>query len=187
MKKNSPLEGKIILLGLTGSIAIYKSCELVRRLREAGAEIFCLMSSGAQEFVSPLTFSALSGHPVASEIWDQSLWKMAHLELAEKAHLYLIAPASTNSLARLAAGMADDIVTATACATTAPILIAPAMHDKMWTHPATRSNVKVLKSYGYHFVGPEYGALAQGKEGWGRFAEPPTIIAAVKIILSHKK
>ena len=179
------LRNKVILLGLTGSIAIYKSCELIRRLKDEGADVFCLMTSAAQEFISSLTFSALSGNAVATDLWDRTLWKMAHLECAEKAELFIIAPASTNCLARLACGMADDIVVATACSTKAPLLLVPAMHESMWLHPATQSNVKRLKGYGYHFVGPEQGALAQGGSGWGRLAEPHRIIAAAKKILLH--
>lgn len=174
------LKNRTVLLGITGSIAVYKSCDLVRRLKEEGADVFCLMSAGAQQFVSPLTFGALSGNPVATDIWDKSLWKMAHLSHAEKADLLLIAPASTHTLAKLAAGMADDIITATALATKAPVLVAPAMHESMWLHPATQGNVRQLKGYGYRFVGPEKGELLSGKPGWGRFASASSIITAAK-------
>lgn len=177
---NGSLRGKSVLLGLTGSIAIYKSCDLVRRLKDEGAEVTCLMTRGAQEFISPLTFSALSGRPVASDIWDKSLWKMAHLEHAGSADLLLIAPCSTGTMARLAAGMSDDILCATAVATKAPVLIAPAMHETMWLHPATQANVQRLKSYGYRFVGPEKGELLSGPQGWGRFAALPDILDAAR-------
>lgn len=180
----NPLRGKTVLLGLTGSIAIYKSCELVRRLTDAGADVFCVMSSGAQKFVTPLTFGALSGHPVGTDIWDASLWSMAHLDHAEKADLYLIAPASTDTLARLASGRASDIVCAAASATKAPVLLAPAMHDTMWAHPATQRNVKTLQSFGYRFVGPERGPLLRGGHGWGRMSEPADIVIACGKILS---
>ena len=182
--ERSAIKGRTVLLGLTGSIAIYKSCELVRRLKDEGGNVFCLMTVGAQEFVSALTFGALSRNPVATDIWDKELWKAAHLESAEKADLLIIAPASANCMSRLAAGMTDDIVTATACATRAPVLIAPAMHEGMWLHPATQANVKKLKSYGYRFEGPERGPLSQGQSGWGRFSEPSSILAAAKKILS---
>lgn len=181
MKRN-PLKNKVVLLGLTGSIAIYKSCELVRRLKDESAEVFCVMSSGAQKFVSPLTFCALSGNPVVTDLWDEKNWRAAHLQLAEKADLYLIAPASADSLARLAQGRACDILTCVALAASCPVLIAPAMHEKMWLHPATQANVKKLKSYGYHFVGPEKGPLSQGEAGWGRFSEPAVILEAAKKI-----
>ncbi len=174
------LRGRTVLLGITGSIAIYKSCDLVRRLKEEGADVHCLMSAGAQQFVTPLTFGALSGNPVATDIWDKDLWKAAHLSFAEKADLYLIAPCSTDTLARLAAGMSGDIITATAVATKVPVLIAPAMHESMWLHPATKTNVQKLKSFGYRFVGPEKGELLSGKAGWGRLADTSNIIAAAK-------
>ena len=183
MSQSQPLKGRTILLGVTGSIAVYKSCELARLIKEEGAEVFCLMTAGAQRFVSALTFGALSGNAVATDIWDEKLWKMAHLEFAERADLYIIAPASTNCIARLACGMADDVITATASATQAPLLVAPAMHEGMWLNPATQSNVKKLKSFGTHFVGPEQGELLRGNVGWGRLAEPETILAAAKKIL----
>lgn len=181
-----PLRGKVILLGLTGSIAIYKSCELVRRLKEEGADVYCIMSNGAQEFISPLTFRALSGNPVLTQIWDQTLWNAAHLELAGKAHLYVIAPASANCLAQLSVGMVNDMISIIACATKAPLLIAPAMHENMWLHPATQLNVKRLKSYRYFFLGPEYGDLSQGQTGRGRMAEPHEILSTVKKMLRVK-
>lgn len=182
----SVLTGRTVLLGLTGSIAVYKACELVRRLTDEGAEVFCLMTPGAQRFVSPLTFGALSGRPVATDVWDSSLWKMAHLEAADKADLALVAPCSANTLARLAAGFTDDVVTAAVIATKAPVLVAPAMHDTMWLHPATQENVRRLKSYGYRFVGPEKGPLLSGGDGWGRFSDTPAILAAARQALSKK-
>jgi phosphopantothenoylcysteine synthetase/decarboxylase len=178
----SPFKNKVVLVGLTGSIAIYKSCDLVRRLKEEGAKVHCLMSAGAQKFISPLTFSALSGNPVSTEIWDEKLWEMAHIKLAEAANLFIIAPATTHSLARLACGLAEDIVSATAMASDAPVLVVPAMHEAMWKHPATQKNVKQLKSFGVHFVGPEYGALL-GRDGWGRMAETQTILTHARKLL----
>ncbi|MBI1979674.1 MAG: phosphopantothenoylcysteine decarboxylase [Elusimicrobia bacterium] len=185
LRQSGSLKGQVVLLGLTGSIALYKSCELVRQLKEEGAEVFCLMTEGAQRFVTSLTFASLSGNPVATNLWDESLWKVAHLECAEKANLAIIAPASANCLASLSGGFAGDILSATVCATRAPILIAPAMHDRMWLHPATQANVRRLKGYGYTFVGPEYGELSTGTKGWGRLAGPETIIAAAKKVLSR--
>ena len=174
------LKGRTVLLGLTGSIALYKSCDLVRRLKDEGADVFCLMTRGAGEFVSPLTFSALSGHPVADDVWDRGVWKFNHLDRAERADVLVISPASANTLARLAAGLADDIVTAVALSSRAPIVIAPAMHEVMWNHPATKANVRKLRGYGYVFVGPERGPLTRGDTGWGRLAGTPDIIAAAK-------
>ncbi len=183
----SPLKGKTVLLGLTGSIAIYKSCELVRRLKDSGADVFCMMSGGAQKFITPLTFSALSGHPVASEIWDESLWKMAHLDLSEKADLVLIAPATAHAIAQFAGGLAGDVISATVLATRAPTLLAPAMHEGMWKNALTQDNVKKLKKFGMHFVGPNHGALSQGQSGWGRLADVPQIIAEAGKILSRSR
>ena len=180
------LHGRVILLGVTGSIAAYKACEIVRRLKDEGADVFCLMTSGAKKFISPLTLGALSGNAVACGIWDEKLWKMAHLDLAEKADLLIVAPLSANSLSKLAAGLADDVVSATALAAKSPVLLAPAMHENMWLHPATQANVKRLRSYGYIFAGPEHGALTHGA-GWGRMAAPNTILAAACKILSRGK
>jgi phosphopantothenoylcysteine decarboxylase/phosphopantothenate--cysteine ligase len=182
--KKSVLQGKVVLLGVTGSIAIYKSCEIVRLLKEEGAEVYCLMTEGAKKFIAPLTFKSLSGTPVASDLWDSSSWEMGHVGLAEKAKILIIAPASANCIARLASGMADDILTSTALDTKAPILIAPAMHEGMWTNPATQSNVKRLKSYGAHFVGPEHGSLLNQRIGFGRMSDPGKIVSAAKALLS---
>ena len=181
---SSALGGKTVVLGVTGSIAAYKACELTRRLKDADAQVFCCLTPAAARFVSPLTFSALSGNPAACEIWDPGLWKMAHLELAEKADLLIVAPASASALARLAFGFSDDIVSASVLSTKAPVLIAPAMHENMWLHPATRKNVQKLKDFGYRFVGPDKGPLARGDSGWGRLAEVPAILAEAQKILS---
>ena len=168
---------------MSGSIASYKACELVRRLQDMGAAVHCLMTPGAVRFVTPLTFSALSGNPVATDVWDDSLWKMAHLELAEKADLFIIAPISADTLARLAQGNASDIVCATALSTKAPVLLAPAMHEAMWLHPATRENVRKLKGFGYRFVGPDKGPLARGDSGWGRMADVSAILKEARKII----
>ncbi len=184
--KLSTLKRKNIILGVTGSIAAYKACELVRRLKDEGARVTCLMSKGATKFLTPLSLSALSGNPAATDLWDESLWKMAHLEFARSAHLILVAPASAQALARLAAGFSDDLIGATVLAAKAPVLIAPAMHEAMWLHPATQGNVAKLKSFGYRFVGPEKGPLARGDSGWGRLAEIPAILIQAKEILSKK-
>lgn len=180
----SSLRSKAVIVGVSGSIAAYKACELVRRLKDEGAEVFCVLTSGAAKFVSPLTFSALSGNPAIQEIWDEKVWKMAHLETAEKAALVIVAPASAHTLARLAQGFCDDVLSAVVLSTKAPVLIAPAMHESMWLHPATKENVKKLKSFGCHFVGPEKGPLARGDSGWGRLSEVPEIIAEAEKILS---
>ena len=178
----SPLKNKKIVLGVTGSIAVYKACELLRAFKKSGADVFCMMTPGAQKFVTPLTFGALSGNPVATDIWDEKLWQMAHIAMASKADLVLIAPASANTLARLASGFSDDVIGATVLATQAPVLIAPAMHQEMWNNPATQTNVKKLKTFGMHFVGPEQGELL-GSYGWGRFSDPEKILQAAEKLL----
>lgn len=183
MKKKSDLNNRVVLLGVTGSIAIYKACEIVRLLKEESAETYCLMTEGAKKFITPLTFRALSERPVSSDLWDADAWERGHVPLAEKAEIFIVAPASANFIARLASGMADDIVTSTALATKAPILIAPAMHEGMWTNPATQMNVKRLKSYGIHFVGPEHGDLL-GRKGFGRMSDPQKIVSAAKKLLA---
>lgn len=168
---------------MSGSIASYKACELVRRLMDEGADVHCLMTPSACKFVSPLTFSALSGNPVAADIWDGKLWSMAHLDLAEKASLMIVAPASADTLARLAHGNASDIVCAAVLSTKAPVLLAPAMHESMWLNPATQENVAKLKGYGYKFIGPDKGLLARGDSGWGRMAAIPAIVAQARKLL----
>ena len=120
------------------------------------------------------------------EIWDEKLWRMAHLELAQEADLVVIAPATANSIARLAQGFSDDIISATVLSTKAPLLISPPMHQNMWLHPATQENVRKLKSFGYRIVGPEKGPLARGDIGWGRLSDIPVIISEAKKILSSK-
>lgn len=185
-KKSSSLQGKRVLLGITGSIAVYKACDLVRRLKEKGADVRCLMTESAQKFVTPLTFGALSGHPVSTEMWDSHLWKMGHLQFSDDADLFLVAPVSAHTLAKLAAGMAGDVVCATALAVRCRKLLAPAMYESMWLHPATQANVRRLKGFGYRFAGPEWGDLSQGRPGWGRFAETAEIVAQVENILGGK-
>ncbi len=177
------LKGKTILLGLSGSIALYKSCDLLRRLQDNGAIIHCLMTASAQKFVTPLTFSALSHNPVAQDIWGEQQETTHHLSLAEKADLLLIAPASAHTISKLAHGLCNDILSLTALSISVPIILAPAMHDHMWKHPATQENVQRLQKFGAHFVGPHSGALSRGDWGWGRMADVETIVDMVLKIL----
>ena len=143
------LTGKRILLGVTGGIAAYKSAELVRRLRDAGAGVRVVMTGGAQRFITPLTLQALSGHPVRSDLFDeQAEAGMGHIELARWADAVLVAPATANALARLAQGLADDLLSTLCLATHAPLLLAPAMNQAMWRHPAVQDNVRVLQERG---------------------------------------
>lgn len=165
-----------VLLGISGGIAAYKSAELVRQLRELGAEVRVIMTRGAQEFITPLTLQALSGKPVHTDLLDaEAELGMGHIELARWADLLLVAPATADLLARLAAGRADDLLTTVALATAAPRLLAPAMNQQMWSDPATQANVATLQQRGMHFVGPAAGAQACGDVGPGRMEEPTAI------------
>ena len=172
------LVNKRILLGVTGGIAAYKSAELVRLLRKAGAEVQVVMTTGATRFVAPLTFQALSGRPVRTELFDAAGEAgMGHIELARWADLVLIAPATADFLARLAQGRADDLLTTLCLATRAPLLVAPAMNTAMWTHSATQANVSVLRERGVRLAGPSEGEQACGEEGPGRILEPAALLA----------
>jgi phosphopantothenoylcysteine decarboxylase/phosphopantothenate--cysteine ligase len=169
-----------VLLGVSGGIAAYKAAELVRRLREAGAEVRVVMTAAAQAFVAPLTFQALSGHAVRSDLLDPSAEAgMGHIELARWADLILVAPATADLLARLAHGLADDLLTTLALASVAPLVVAPAMNQAMWRHPATRDNLRVLRGRGVRVLGPEQGGQACGDTGPGRMLEPAEIVAAL--------
>ncbi|PPT67427.1 bifunctional phosphopantothenoylcysteine decarboxylase/phosphopantothenate--cysteine ligase CoaBC [Xanthomonas arboricola] len=175
-----PLDGQRLLLCVGGGIAAYKSLELVRRLRDAGAQVQVAMTSGAQQFVTPLSFQALSGQPTRTTLWDSAAEQaMGHIELARWADQVIVAPATADLLARLAHGLADDLVSTLCLATTAPLTVAPAMNHRMWLHPATQANVVTLSARGVRVVGPEDGPLAEGESGPGRLAEPAAIIAAL--------
>lgn len=175
------LGGRHVLLCVSGGIAVYKAADLVRRLREAGAEVRVAMTANAQRFVGAQTFQALSGQPVRDSLWDtQAEAAMGHLELARWADHVVVAPATANTLAKLAHGFADDLVSTLCLATDAPVLAAPAMNHRMWTHPATQANVELLRSRGIAFIGPNDGPLAEGESGPGRMAEPVEIVAALE-------
>jgi phosphopantothenoylcysteine decarboxylase/phosphopantothenate--cysteine ligase len=169
-----------ILLGVTGGIAAYKSAELVRRLRERGAEVQVVMSAGAREFVTPLTFQALSGRPVRTDLWDAAAEAaMGHIELARWAERVLVAPATADFLARLAHGHADDLLTTLCLATEAPVSVAPAMNRAMWANAATQANVAILRARGITILGPGEGDQACGETGPGRMLEPSELVAAI--------
>ncbi len=172
------LAGKKILLGVTGSIAAYKSLQLVRDLTKAGAKVNVVLTAAAHEFVPPLTLKVFSGQPVLSGLFDPAN-DMAHLRLAEEADLVLIAPTTAHFIAKMAAGFADDLLSTLLLATKAPILIAPAMDLGMWDHPAIVDNVALLKKRGVTVIEPESGPLASGKEGVGRLATEQGIIDAI--------
>lgn len=173
-------EHRHVLLGVSGGIAAYKACELVRRLRDAGAEVRVVLTANAERFVSALTFQALSGQPVRHGLWDaEAEMGMGHLELARWAEAVLIAPASADVLARLAHGFADDLLATLCLATTAPLSVAPAMNHGMWLHPATQANVATLRARGVAILGPAEGPLAEGESGPGRMLEPGQLVQAV--------
>jgi len=169
-----------ILLGVSGGIAAYKACELVRRLRDRASEVRVVMTANATRFVSQATFQALSGQPVRSRLWDESAEAaMAHIELARWPQQILIAPASADLLARLAQGLANDLLTTLCLATQAPLLVAPAMNRLMWTHPATQANIATLRRRGVRILGPDEGSQACGETGPGRMLEVAAIMAAL--------
>jgi len=175
--------GRHVILGVSGGIACYKSCTLVRRLIECGLTVDVVMTAGAAEFVRPLTFEALSGRPVLTSLWERGR-ALAHIGLAKTPDLVVVAPATAHLLARAAMGMADDLLTAILLARTGPILAAPAMNDAMYAHPATQANLRALSTRGWTFVGPESGALAEGpSERPGRMSEPEAIFAAARRLL----
>ena len=177
-----PSENRHVLLGVSGGIAAYKACEVVRRLRDADADVRVVMTEGAERFVTPLTFQALSGQPVRSGLWDAAAeMGMGHLELARWADAILIAPASADLLAKLAHGFADDLLSTLCLATTAPLAVAPAMNHRMWLHPATQANVATLRERGVAVLGPANGPLAEGESGPGRMLEPQQLVQALLI------
>jgi phosphopantothenoylcysteine decarboxylase / phosphopantothenate---cysteine ligase len=178
------MDGNRILLGVTGGIAAYKSPELVRRLRERGAQIQVVMTAAAREFITPLTLQAVSGRAVRTDLWDSAAEAaMGHIELARWAELVLIAPASAGFLARLATGQADDLLTTLCLATEAPLAVAPAMNRVMWAHPATRANIATLIARGVTVIGPAEGEQACGEIGAGRMDEPLEIISRMMALL----
>jgi phosphopantothenoylcysteine decarboxylase/phosphopantothenate--cysteine ligase len=175
---------KNIVLGVTGSIAAYKAADLTSLLVKKGHDVHVVMTESARRFITPLTLQTLSKHPVTTDVFDeQEGWCPGHIELADHADLLLIAPASAAALARLACGLADDAITCIALATRAPVLIAPAMNGKMWSHPATVQNTETLRTRGVHFIGPDEGLLACGYEGAGRLWPVDDIAAQADEIL----
>ena len=178
------LAGRHVVLGVSGGIAAYKSCTLARRLTEHGAAVDVVMTASAAEFVRPLTFEALTGRPVLTSLWERGR-ALAHIGLAKQPDLAIVAPATAHVLARAAAGMADDLLTALLLARTGPVLAAPAMNDAMYAHPASRANLRALAQRGWHFVGPDTGPLAEGpSERPGRMSEPEVILLEAARLLA---
>jgi phosphopantothenoylcysteine decarboxylase/phosphopantothenate--cysteine ligase len=175
--------GRHVVLGVSGGIACYKSCILARRLAEAGARVDVVLTQGAGEFVRPLTFAGLTGRPVLSSIWEPD-GALAHIRVARDAELVIVAPATAHLIARMAQGLADDLLTTLLLARTGPVLVAPAMNDEMFAHPQTQANLERLRSRGVAIVGPETGPLAEGpSERPGRMSEPETILAHAARVL----
>jgi len=180
------MKGCRILLGVTGSIAAYKAAELTSRMVAEGARVTVIMTRAARKFVGAATFETLSRGPVVTSMFRRApVPEPVHVSLADEAHLYVIAPATADVIGKLAAGLADDMVTCTALAAVCPILIAPAMNDRMYAHPAVQSNVTRLKEIGYLFVGPEEGRLATGRIGRGRLASVDRILDAARDALKR--
>jgi phosphopantothenoylcysteine decarboxylase len=181
-----PARKKSVVLGVTGSIAAYKSAELASLLVKQGHEVFVVMTQDAIEFISPVTLQTLSKNPVTTSFYDEKEnWRPGHIDLADRANLFLIAPATAHIIAELAHGLAGHPLAAIALATRAPILIAPAMNGKMWQHHATQDNVEKLKARGVEFIGPEEGILACGYEGLGRLWKVNDIAFRAEFLLSR--
>ena len=179
---------RTILLGITGSIAAYKSADMASKLKKLGHEVFCVMTRDAAHFITPLTLQTLSQHPVTIDLFEEGEgdWRPSHLQLADTADLLVISPATANVLAKLAHGIADDALSTIALALRpdAKVLVAPAMNGKMWLHAATQANVKILQSRGVEFIGPDKGLLACGYEGIGRLWDVDKIVEKIQKVLS---
>lgn len=179
-----PLTGRHIVLGVTGSIASYKAADIASKLRQLGASVEVVMTPAAAKFISPLTFQSLTGREVVTDMFAAAEAE-AHVEIARRADALVIAPATADCLANLAHGATPDMVTLTALATTAPVLVAPAMDNQMWEHPASRANCELLHDRGVTFVGPAEGRLASGRHGAGRLAEAGEILDALRSVLGR--
>jgi len=181
------LSGKRVLLVIGGGIAAYKALDLIRRLRERGASVRCILTAGAQQFVTPLAAAALAGQRAHTDLFDrEDEADIGHISLARDADIVVAAPATANLMAKMASGHADDLASTVLLATTLPILIAPAMNVRMWLHPATQRNLTTLRGDGVAAVGPNEGAMAEAETGPGRMAEPLEIVAAVEGVLSQR-
>jgi phosphopantothenoylcysteine decarboxylase len=182
---SQPLAGKRIVLGISGSIAAYKAADLVSQLRKRGADVFPVLTAGGAKFITPLTLQTLARQPVASDLWDEGNgWQPGHIELADKAHLLVVAPATADVIGHFANGLAPDFLSSLYLVTRCPVLVAPAMNGKMWTHPATQQNVSALRARGVEFIGPEEGMLACGYEGIGRLWPVEGILQRIEGMLA---
>ena len=198
------LKDKVVILGITGGIAAYKSCELVREFVKAGANVHVILTEAARHFVTPLTLQTLSRNPVYTDMFEtfspssdlntyapfdeaqgmlKHLRTTNHISLSDRADIILVAPACANTIAKVAHGICDDLLTTTICATKAPVIFAPSMNVNMWNNPVTQGNIKHLKNLKYHFIDPEEGELACGYKGVGRMADPKKVVGMVSKIL----
>ncbi len=183
-----PLDGKTVLLGVTGGIAAYKAVDLASRLVKAGASVNVIMTRNATRLVSSLTFQTISRNPVTVEMFAEAAdWRPEHISLADEADILVIAPATANIMGKIAHGVADDMLSTTALAVRCPVLIAPAMNCHMYDNPIFQRNMDILREYGFTFVEPEYGALACGYEGKGRLADTEEIVRNIQCLLSKSK
>jgi len=182
------LEGKTVVLGITGSIAAYKAAELVSQLTQAGARVEVIMTAAATEFITPLTFRNITGRPVVTKMFElASEYSVEHVALAGAADVVVIAPATANIIAKIAAGIADDMLCCTVLATKAPVIVAPAMHAAMYENQATQDNLAKLKARGFTIVGPDYGRLASGGVGLGRLIEVNEILGVTYQVLGRSR
>lgn len=174
------LKNKMIVLGVSGSIAAYKAADITSQLVKLGADVHVVMTESATRFIAPLTLQTLSRNPVGADLWEEGQgWQPGHIELADRADLLLVAPATANMIACFANGLAPDLLTSIYLATPAPVMIAPAMNGKMLNHPATRQNLKLLRERNHHIIEPDQGLLACGYEGKGKLSSVEKIIAPV--------
>jgi phosphopantothenoylcysteine synthetase/decarboxylase len=175
------LYGRTIILGVTGSIAAFKAADIISRLTEAGAQVFPVMTESACRFIQPLTLQTLARNPVVYDMWKEiEAWQPGHIDLADRADLLLVAPATAHCLANFAHGHASDLLSSVHLATRAPVMLAPAMNGKMLEHAATQANIATLRQRGYHFIEPDTGMLACGYEGKGKLAAVEIIVQTVK-------
>lgn len=182
------LKGKHILIGVSGSIAAYRACDLIERLKEEGALVQCIMTEAAKKFITPETLRALSNRPVYSDLFDEHLFEgPLHTTLAESSDLIVIAPASCHLIARMAVGLCNDLITNVLMAAKKPVLMVPAMNDNMYHHPMTQKNIRKLAAIGYHFLAPEKGQLVCGHYGVGHIASQANIFSRIKELLNAKK
>jgi phosphopantothenoylcysteine decarboxylase/phosphopantothenate--cysteine ligase len=181
------LANKTIVLGITGGIAAYKAADIASKLTQAGAMVEVVMTESATRFIAPLTLRSITSRPVVTDMFEPSVeFSLEHIALAEAADVVTIAPATANTIAKIATGIADDMLTCLVLATKAPVIVAPAMNDNMFQNPVTQENLAKLKARGFIIVEPAYGRLASGKMGWGRLAEVETIIGTIKQVLGRK-